>query len=95
MHPLSFERILEITGEGAVGRPHVAQALLEAGHVRSFQDAFDRYIGRSRPAYMAREKFTPAEACALIRRAGGLPVLAHVALVFPVWSWSDVPDREG
>lgn len=75
--PVSFERILEIAGEGAVGRPHVAQALLEAGHVRSFQDAFDRYIGRSSPAYVEREKFTPAEACALIRRAGGLPVLAH------------------
>lgn len=75
--PVSFERILEIAGEGAVGRPHVAQALLEAGHVHSFQDAFDRYIGRSSPAYIAREKFTPAEACALIRRAGGLPVLAH------------------
>lgn len=75
--PVSFERILQIAGEGAVGRPHVAQALLEAGHVRSFQDAFDRYIGRSSPAYIEREKFTPAEACALIRRAGGLPVLAH------------------
>ncbi len=75
--PVSFERILEIAGEGAVGRPHVAQALLEADHVRSFQDAFNRYIGRSSPAYVEREKFTPAEACALIRRAGGLPVLAH------------------
>ncbi len=75
--PVSFERILQIAGEGAVGRPHVAQALLEAGHVRSFQDAFDRYIGRSSPAYVEREKFTPAQACALIRRAGGLPVLAH------------------
>lgn len=75
--PVRFDRILEIAGEGAVGRPHVAQALLEAGHVRGYQDAFDRYIGRNSPAYVEREKFTPAEACALIRRAGGIPVLAH------------------
>lgn len=72
-----FERILELAGEGAVGRPHVAQALLEAGHVTSFDQAFERYIGRNSPAYVERTKFTPAQACALIRRAGGLPVLAH------------------
>jgi predicted metal-dependent phosphoesterase TrpH len=75
--PVRFERILEIAGEGSVGRPHVAQALMEAGHVTSFSQAFEKYIGRTGPAYVERAKFTPAEACALIRRAGGLPVLAH------------------
>jgi hypothetical protein len=75
--PIRFERILEIAGEGSVGRPHVAQALLEAGHVTSFDQAFEKYIGRNSPAYVERMKFTPAEACALIRRVGGLPVLAH------------------
>ena len=75
--PVRFERILEIAGEGSVGRPHVAQALLEAGHVTSFGEAFDKYIGRNSPAYVERMKFTPAEACALIRRAGGVPVIAH------------------
>jgi len=75
--PVRFERILEIAGEGSVGRPHVAQALLEAGHVSSFGQAFEQYIGRNSPAYVERPKFTPAEACALICRAGGLPVLAH------------------
>lgn len=75
--PVRFERILEIAGEGAVGRPHVAQALLEAGHVTSYGQAFEQYIGRNSPAYVERQKFTPAEACALICRAGGLPVLAH------------------
>ncbi len=75
--PVRFERILEIAGEGAVGRPHVAQALLEAGHVTSFDQAFEKYIGRDSPAYVERLKFSPAQACALIRRAGGVPVLAH------------------
>ncbi len=75
--PIRFERILEIAGEGSVGRPHVAQALVEAGHVTSFDQAFEKYIGRNSPAYVERMKFTPVEACALIRRVGGLPVLAH------------------
>ncbi len=75
--PVRFERILAIAGDGSVGRPHVAQALIEAGHVTSFEQAFDRYIGRNSPAYVDRMKFTPAEACVLIRRAGGVPVLAH------------------
>lgn len=75
--PVHFERILEIAGEGSVGRPHVAQALVEAGHVSSFDQAFEKYIGRNSPAYVERMKFTPAEACAVIRRVGGLPVLAH------------------
>jgi predicted metal-dependent phosphoesterase TrpH len=75
--PIRFERILEIAGEGSVGRPHVAQALLEAGHISSYSEAFSKYIGRDSPAYVERMKFSPAEACALIRRAGGLPALAH------------------
>jgi predicted metal-dependent phosphoesterase TrpH len=75
--PVGFERILAIAGEGSVGRPHVAQALLEAGHVASREEAFERYIGRNSPAYVERMKFTPAQACQLIRRAGGVPVLAH------------------
>jgi predicted metal-dependent phosphoesterase TrpH len=75
--PVSFERILEIAGDGAVGRPHVAQALLEAGHVITYDEAFQRFIGRNSPAYVERMKFTPAEACVLIRQAGGVPVLAH------------------
>ncbi len=75
--PVRFERILEIAGDGAVGRPHVAQALVEAGYAHGYRDAFERFIGRDSPAYVERMKFTPSEACALIRRAGGLPVLAH------------------
>jgi predicted metal-dependent phosphoesterase TrpH len=75
--PVCFERILELAGDGAVCRPHVAQALVEAGHAATFEDAFARYIGRNGPAYVERLKLTPVEACGLIRSAGGLPVLAH------------------
>ncbi len=75
--PISLQRVLELAGEGSIGRPHIAQALIEAGHVASFNEAFDRYIGRNGPAYVPRMKFSPVEACILIRSAGGVPVLAH------------------
>jgi 3',5'-nucleoside bisphosphate phosphatase len=76
--PLAWERLLELAGEGSViGRPHVAMSLLEAGHVSSWDEAFERWIGRGRPAYVERYKLAPEEAVRLVRRAGGLPVLAH------------------
>ncbi|MBI3007130.1 MAG: PHP domain-containing protein [candidate division NC10 bacterium] len=58
-------------------RPHVAAALVEAGKVGSVQEAFDRYLGRGKPAYVPRTGFTAAEAIALVWAAGGIPVLAH------------------
>lgn len=75
--PVRWERVLQIAGEGSIGRPHVAQALVEAGHVGSVREAFDRYIGRNGPAYVERARMAPAEAIALIRRFGGLAALAH------------------
>jgi predicted metal-dependent phosphoesterase TrpH len=79
--PVSWRRVLEIAGDASVGRPHVAQALIEAGHVSTISEAFDRYIGRNGPAYVEREKMTPAEAVDAIRRFGGVPVLAHPTYV--------------
>ena len=79
---VSWERVQAIAGAaagGAVGRPHVARALVEGGYVNSIKEAFDRYIGNDGPAYVARAKLEPAEAVAIVRRAGGLPVLAHPA----------------
>ena len=76
--PLSWERVAAIAGEGtAIGRPHVAQALLECGYVGSIQEAFTSYIGHGGPAYVERFKLSPAEAISLVRRARGVPVLAH------------------
>ena len=64
-------------GRGTTGRPHVAAALVQAGIVGSVQEAFDRYLGRGKAAYVPRTGFTAAEAIALVRTAGGVPVLAH------------------
>jgi 3',5'-nucleoside bisphosphate phosphatase len=71
------ERVKEIAGDGAIGRPHIAQAMQEKGYIFSFRDAFVKYISRGGPAYVERDKTTPVEAIQLILRAGGIPVLAH------------------
>jgi 3',5'-nucleoside bisphosphate phosphatase len=76
-YPISFQRVQELAGDGAIGRPHVAQALIEARLVQSKGEAFDRLIGRHGAAYVERAKLSPADACRVIRRAGGLPVFAH------------------
>ncbi len=73
---VSWERVREIA-QGSVGRPHVAKALLEAGYVQSISEAFDKYIGKSRPAYVPRYRLAPIDAVRLIRSANGLPVMAH------------------
>ena len=74
---IEWERVQEIAGSGSIGRPHLAQALLEKGYIASFKEAFTKYISWDGPAYVKREKMSPVEAVELILRAKGLPVLAH------------------
>lgn len=64
-------------GTMAPGRPHIATALLAAGHVTSQQDAFQRFIGDHGPAYVPYEKFTAQEGIDLLKRCGAVPVWAH------------------
>jgi hypothetical protein len=75
--PLEWSRVKEIASTEAIGRPHVAQAMLEKGYITSLKEAFARYIGRDGPAYVERPKVTPVDAVQLILRASGLPVLGH------------------
>ncbi len=79
--PLRWERVLEFAGDGSVGRPHVAQAMVEAGYVKTLPEAFDLYIGRQGPAYVERERMTPREAVETLRRFGAPPVLAHPSYI--------------
>ncbi len=74
--PLNWERVLELAG-GAVGRPHIAQAMVEKGYITYPQEAFNKYLGRNGLAYAERVKLIPQEAVELILGVGGLPVLAH------------------
>ena len=74
---IDWERVQEIAGTGSMGRPHIAQAMLEKGYITSFKEAFDKYISRDGPAYVEREKMTPVEVVELLLQVNGLPVLAH------------------
>jgi len=74
---IDWPRVQEIAGKGSVGRPHLAQAMLEKGYIGSLKEAFSSYIGRGGPAYVERRKLIPAAAVELILRVKGLPVLAH------------------
>lgn len=74
---LSFDLILKKAGQGSIGRPHIAEAMLEDGYVHSYQEAFNKYIGDGCPCCVPKYKITPAEAIALINQAGGLCVIAH------------------
>lgn len=74
---ISWDRVRELSGGGAVGRPHVAQAMVEGGYVEYPRDAFDRYLGRNGSAYVERVKLTPVTAVELLVSNGALPVMAH------------------
>ena len=78
--PVEMEEVLAIAGIGSVGRPHLAKAMVAAGAVKSTAEAFEKFIGAGRLAYVARQKLRPAEAIELVRGAGGLAVLAHPGL---------------
>lgn len=77
--PVEWSRVQELAHGESICRPHIAQAMLEKGFVKSEREAFDRYIGRDGPAYAERRKVQPADAVRMILAAGGLPVLAHPA----------------
>jgi hypothetical protein len=73
-YPISLPEL----GEGmAPGRPHIANALVRAGHVKSTREAFDRFLGDDQPAYVHYEKFSISEGIALLGNCGAVPVWAH------------------
>lgn len=83
---VSVDRIFEIAGDATVGRPHVARAMVEAGHVASVQEAFDLWLGNGKPADVDRQKLAPQEAIRMIHENGGVCFIAH-----PVFISGDYP----
>src|ERR687891_799920 len=78
--PLTAAEVFAICREGSPGRPHVAQAMVDRGYVKSVREAFDRWLHAGGPANVPRRRLTPAEAVAGIRPADGVPVFAHPGL---------------
>ena len=69
------------------GRPHIARLLMEKGIVANFDEAFERFLGNGAPAYVDKYRIAIRDAIQLIRQAGGIPVLAHPALIHPIGNW--------
>lgn len=75
--PVTFEAVLTESAGGAIGRPHVARALVAGGYVRDMREAFDRWLAAGRPAYVDKERLDIAEGIRMIHEAGGIAVYAH------------------
>ena len=75
--PITMAAVLVEAGDGAVGRPHVARALVAGGWCRDLRDAFDRWLGAERPAYVEKPRLEIADAARLIHEAGGVAIWAH------------------
>lgn len=75
--PVTFDAVLGEAAGGAVGRPHIARAMVAGGWVKDFREAFDKWLGLGKPAYVAKDRFDVADGIALVHRAGGLAIWAH------------------
>ncbi|WP_310722763.1 PHP domain-containing protein [Streptomyces sp. N2A] len=75
--PVTWEQVARIAGDGAVGRPHIATALMELGVVDSVNDAFASWLASDGPAYVEKHEFDPFDAIRLVKAAGGVTVFAH------------------
>jgi len=78
---ISLDEVNQEVGEGQLGRPHIAYAMVKKGFVTSIDEAFDKYLGTRGPAYVDKYRIECEQAIQIIRAAGGVPVLAHPALL--------------
>lgn len=78
--PVSFDRVTEIAGSAPIGRPHIAQAVVDTGAAGSIREVFDRYLGDGGPAAVEKHAVDPVRAVELLVAAGGVTVLAHPGL---------------
>lgn len=74
---IRFDDVLAMAGDAAIGRPHIARALVENGWAMDLRDAFDKYLGAGRPGNLEKRRIQFGEAIALVHRCGGIAVLAH------------------
>lgn len=84
---ITLEEVLEIAGSGQAGRPHIAEALIRKNYAADVDDAFGRYLGTGKPAYVDKYRIPSADAIAMIQKAGGAAVLAHPGLILPSGEW--------
>ncbi|MFN3966479.1 MAG: PHP domain-containing protein [Endomicrobiia bacterium] len=74
---LNEEKLLNLGGRGSIGRLHIARLLLEEGYINDIREAFQKYLGFGKPAYVPKFRLKPEDAIRMIKKIGGVPVLAH------------------
>lgn len=80
---------LEAEAESTAGRPHIAAIMMKKGYVKSIREAFERFLGEGKSAYVPKEDFSPEEAVRLLVSVGAVPVIAHPMLIHAPWEWLD------
>ena len=80
-YPISADDLAQTAGGGAVGRPHIGEAMVRRGYADSVSDAFRRFLKRGAPAYVDRRRLALGPAIRLLRASGGLPVIAHPGII--------------
>ncbi|MFA5577200.1 MAG: PHP domain-containing protein [Tissierellaceae bacterium] len=78
---LSLEDVREFSGDDYIGRPHIARALIKMNYISTIEEAFDKYLGSGKPAYVYRDKLTVEETIKAIKDSGGISVLAHPGIL--------------
>lgn len=78
---ITLDEIKEISADNILGRGHIARLLTKKDHVENWEEVFDKYIGKGQPAYVKRKKITPFKAIDIIKKANGIPVIAHPGLI--------------
>lgn len=78
---ITLDQVKGIADDGAIGRPHIARAMIDKGYISNIKEAFKGYIGKGCPAYVERYKLSSGEAIDMIRQLGGVSVLAHPGLI--------------
>ena len=80
-YPIDPAELESLAENGAVGRPHIGEAMRRHGHVQSIAEAFQRFLRRGAPAWVDRQRLSLPRAVKLLRASGGLPVLAHPGII--------------
>lgn len=76
-YQITWQEVVKIAGQGAIGRPHLARVLLEKGYIETIKEAFHKLLGWGCPAFIPRYKINPQEAILIIKEAKGIPIVAH------------------
>ncbi|MDF2636043.1 MAG: hypothetical protein K0R78_2917 [Pelosinus sp.] len=81
-YTIDYLRVIELAQHAtSIGRPHIAKALIEKGYFSTVSDVFTTLLDKNGPAYVPHYKLTPQQVITLIKKAGGIPVLAHPGLI--------------